>query len=178
MRSTAQPGQAAEVEYKDSWTDLAFIALCRRAYGNLAGWQSAKSWRTSESYAGMVEVSKALMQRYRTAAEQQHAVIKGFPRIPPTFRWSPALAVLQLLRRAMRMTGSCRRKLFPYTRRGAEVNAQLSLRFFEWLVSMHNLSLVWHMCTSLQDLFPATGGAYESRGSRDRRTDSEVCSAH
>ena len=32
----------AEVEYKDSLSDIAFIALCRVAYGNIAGWQSDK----------------------------------------------------------------------------------------------------------------------------------------
>lgn len=33
---------AEEVEYKDSPTDLLFIALCRVAYGRLAGWQSPR----------------------------------------------------------------------------------------------------------------------------------------
>lgn len=37
-------GSAEEVEYKDSLTDLMFIALCRVAYGRLAGWQSPRRW--------------------------------------------------------------------------------------------------------------------------------------
>ena len=88
-QAEAKPAQT--VEYKDSWTDIAFIALCRKvccylhllhqqcghshsmltgmrgtavqAYGNIAGWQSPRPWREgSETYAGMVEVSRALMQ--------------------------------------------------------------------------------------------------------------------
>ena len=73
---------STEVVYKDSWTDLAFIALCRRAYGDLAGWQSSRSWRDgTETFAGMVEVSRALMKG-KSAAEQRDAVVAGFPRIP------------------------------------------------------------------------------------------------
>ena len=35
----------------------------RKAYGNLAGWQSSRNWRNGkETYAGMVEVSRALMK--------------------------------------------------------------------------------------------------------------------
>jgi hypothetical protein len=34
-----------------------------QAYGNIAGWQSPRAWREgSETYAGMVEVSRALMK--------------------------------------------------------------------------------------------------------------------
>lgn len=37
--------------------------VARKAYGGLAGWQSSKSWwKGSETYAGMVEVSRALMK--------------------------------------------------------------------------------------------------------------------
>lgn len=51
------------VEYNDSLSDIAFIALCRRAYGDLAGWQSAQGWMNGEeTYKGMVEVSRALMK--------------------------------------------------------------------------------------------------------------------
>ena len=89
-----------EVEYKDSWSDIAFIALCRLAYGNIAGWQSSRSWTMGdETFKGMVEVSRALM-RTRSAQEQRDAVISGFPEIPDWFR-----------------------KLFPYSKWGAEVNA-------------------------------------------------------
>ena len=70
------------MEYKDGWSDLAFIAMCRRAYGDLAGWQSPRSWKEgSETFAGMVEVSRALMQG-KTAQQQRDAVIAGFPSIP------------------------------------------------------------------------------------------------
>ena len=73
-------------EYQDSWSDVAFINMCRVAYGNIAGWQSARSWRDGrETFAGMVEVSRALM-RGRTAAQQRDAVIQGFPQVPAWFR--------------------------------------------------------------------------------------------
>jgi hypothetical protein len=50
-------------EYNDTWSDIAFIALCRKAYGNIAGWQSSRGWTDGkETYAGMVEVSRALMK--------------------------------------------------------------------------------------------------------------------
>ena len=73
-KSTAQPAnrirdpgaavkEQDEVEYKDSWTDIAFIGLCRTAYGNIAGWQSPREWNQGqETYRGMVEVSKAMMK--------------------------------------------------------------------------------------------------------------------
>ena len=52
-----------DVEYKDSITDVLFIAMCRKAYGALAGWQSERDWwNGEETYEGMVEVSRALMQ--------------------------------------------------------------------------------------------------------------------
>eukprot|EP00884_Botryococcus_braunii_P004294 jgi/Botrbrau1/13866/Bobra.0056s0099.1 len=52
-----------ESEYNDTWSDVAFIALCRKAYGNIAGWQSPRGWTDGkETYAGMVEVSRALMK--------------------------------------------------------------------------------------------------------------------
>lgn len=89
-----------EVVYSDSWSDIAFIALCRIAYGNISGWQSSRSWTNGdETFKGMVEVSRALM-RNRSGREQRNAVISGFPEIPDWFR-----------------------KLFPYSKWGAEVNA-------------------------------------------------------
>lgn len=51
------------VQYKTSATDAAFIGLCRKAYGNIAGWQSNRDWKDGdETYKGMVEVSRALMK--------------------------------------------------------------------------------------------------------------------
>ena len=71
---------------QDSLTDIAMINLCRVAYGNIAGWQSSRSWTDGpETVRGMVEVSRALM-RGRTAAEQRDAVIAGFPEVPEWFR--------------------------------------------------------------------------------------------
>lgn len=71
---------------QDSLTDVAFIGLCRIAYGNIAGWQSSRSWTDGgETFKGMVEVSRALM-RGRTAAQQRDAVIAGFPQVPAWFR--------------------------------------------------------------------------------------------
>ena len=55
--------QQERVEYNDSWTDLQFINMCRKAYGNLAGWQSPREWQNGEeTYQGMIEVSRALMK--------------------------------------------------------------------------------------------------------------------
>lgn len=66
---TLQNCQATEdhktkaVEYKTSATDAAFIGLCRKAYGNIAGWQSERDWKDGDdTYKGMVEVSRALMK--------------------------------------------------------------------------------------------------------------------
>ena len=56
-----QKGEA--VQYNTSATDAAFIGLCRKAYGNIAGWQSDRDWKDGdETYKGMVEVSRALMK--------------------------------------------------------------------------------------------------------------------
>ncbi|CAM6109791.1 unnamed protein product [Calypogeia fissa] len=101
-------GAGELTEYKDSWLDLAFINGCRKTFGRVANWQSPRSWE--EGYLGMVEVSHALM-RGRSAAEQQAAVLQGFPRVPDWFR-----------------------RLFPYSDWGAELNARITPLFFEWLV--------------------------------------------
>lgn len=107
----ASPAPPAVTEYQDSWSDLLFIALCRIAYGRIAGFQSQRSWtQGGETFAGMVEVSRALMQG-RTAEQQRAAVIRGFPQVPPWFR-----------------------RLFPYSRWGAELNARITPAFFTWLV--------------------------------------------
>ena len=145
---------------------------CRKAYGRIAGFQSSRNWRDGdETYAGMVEVSRALMKvshpvkgpkcptrcpslcramratassllsvrtdalvwllpsdsgndlsivtndqrlirmQGRSAMKQRQAVIQGFPRVPQWFR-----------------------KLFPYSRWGAELNARITPAFFTWLV--------------------------------------------
>ena len=55
--------QQEDVEYKDSWSDIQFINMCRTAYGNLSGWQSPRDWKNGpETYQGMIEVSRALMK--------------------------------------------------------------------------------------------------------------------
>ena len=76
----SSPSASTPTVCRDSRSDLFFIAMCRQAYGRLAGWQSPKNYE-EESYEGMVEVSRALM-RGRTSAQQSHAVIQGFPTIP------------------------------------------------------------------------------------------------
>ena len=39
------------------------LARCRKSYGRIAGFQSSRDWRDgNETYAGMVEVSRALMK--------------------------------------------------------------------------------------------------------------------
>lgn len=54
------PQGAAEVEYIDSWGDIAFIGLCRIAYGNIAGWQSSRRWapRIAFSFSTEPETGK------------------------------------------------------------------------------------------------------------------------
>lgn len=102
---------AESIPYRDSKTDIAFINMCRRAYGSLAGWQSSAAWDEGPaSYRGMIEVSRALMKG-KTAAQQREAVVAGFPKVPPWFR-----------------------ALFPYTSWGAELNAAITPTFFSWLV--------------------------------------------
>ncbi|KAH9565220.1 hypothetical protein CY35_04G066600 [Sphagnum magellanicum] len=100
--------QTPKTEYKDSVFDLLFINGCRQAFGRVAGWQSPRSW--NEGYQGMVEVSHALAAG-KSAAEQQTAVLKGFPRVPTWFR-----------------------QLFPYSDWGAALNARITPLFFSWLV--------------------------------------------
>ena len=96
---------------RDSPTDIAFIGICRVAYGRIAGWQSPRSWTDGgETFWGMVEVSRALMKG-RSAAAQREAVMAGFPAVPTWFR-----------------------RAFPYSRWGAEVNARITPAFFTWLV--------------------------------------------
>jgi hypothetical protein len=54
---------AERIPWQDSSTDVAFIGMCRKAYGKLAGWQSDADWKDgAESYRGMIEVSRALMR--------------------------------------------------------------------------------------------------------------------
>ena len=70
--------QQEEVEYKDTWSDVQFINLCRRAYGNLAGWQSSKDWNNGEkTYQGMLEVSRALMKVICAVCQQNKQVLPG-----------------------------------------------------------------------------------------------------
>ncbi|GJP30986.1 hypothetical protein CLOM_g7568 [Closterium sp. NIES-68] len=95
-------------EYRDSFSDLLFMHLCRQAFGRVAEWQSPRPW--AEGYLGMVEVSRALM-RGRSAEAQRSAVLQGFPRVPGWFR-----------------------RLFPFSHWGAEANAAITPRFFSWLV--------------------------------------------
>lgn len=108
-----QQQQKEPFEYKDTLTDVAFIALCRLSYGRLAGgYQSPEGWLDGAStYRGMVDVSRALMKKLPRASEQSAAVIKGFPKVAPWFR-----------------------KLFPYSSWGAEANARITPAFFSWLV--------------------------------------------
>ena len=104
-------GTATTIEYKDSPTDVAFINMCRVAYAKISGWQSPRSWDSGpETFMGMVEVSRSLMKG-RNAAQQREAVISGFPKVPAWFR-----------------------KVFPYSKWGAEINAKITPKFFEWLV--------------------------------------------
>lgn len=58
----------------------------------------------------MVEVSRALMKG-KSAEQQRDAVMSGFPSVPPWFR-----------------------RLFPYSKWGAALNARITPAFFSWLV--------------------------------------------
>jgi hypothetical protein len=80
VKAQASPSeeQQEEVEYKDTWSDVQFINLCRRAYGNLAGWQSSNDWNNGEkTYQGMLEVSRALMKVVRAVCQQTKQVLPG-----------------------------------------------------------------------------------------------------
>lgn len=112
-KKTTPPPPPPPYEYKDSLTDIAFIALCRLSYGRLAGgFQSDRSWTDgAETYKGMVAVSRALMRKLPGASKQAEAVVAGFPRVAPWFR-----------------------RLFPYSSWGAELNARITPAFFGWLV--------------------------------------------
>lgn len=108
-QSASKPNPFAEKKvYKDSITDLLFIAMLREAYAKIAGWNSKRTFW--DGYNGMVEVSSALM-RGRTPAQQLELVLQGFPEVPPWFR-----------------------KIFAYTKWGAELNAWITPSFFSWLV--------------------------------------------
>jgi Beta-carotene isomerase D27-like, C-terminal len=109
--SSNTPPTPTVVTYKDSPTDIAFMNMCRVAYGNISGWQSPRAWDNGvETFQGMIEVSRSLMKG-RTASQQRDAVIKGFPSVPSWFR-----------------------KVFPYSKWGAEINAKITPAFFTWLV--------------------------------------------
>ena len=92
---------------------VAFIALCRTAYGRLAGWQSPASWTDpEETFQGMTDVSRALLRSARgDAASARAAVIAGLPRVPPWFR-----------------------RVVPWSRWGAALNARVTPGAFGWLV--------------------------------------------
>lgn len=72
---------------------------CRKAYGSLAGWQSSKSWwKGHETYAGMVEVSRALMKvtiSHRSIAPSTSLCIHGIP--IAAMQCSPSFPGQQLL---------------------------------------------------------------------------------
>lgn len=121
-------GGRTTTTYNDTPSDLAFIALCRIAYGNLAGWQSSRSWTQGhETYAGMVEVSRALMRRFPSPADQRAAVIRGFPEVPAWFR-----SVFPY----RYATHCCSQPHipWPHSKWGAELNARITPAFFTWLV--------------------------------------------
>lgn len=71
-RSSGSPRANTEdedIQYVDTWSDVQFINICRRAYGGLAGWQSPRNWKEGhETYQGMIDVSRALMKVTSTLA--------------------------------------------------------------------------------------------------------------
>lgn len=60
---------------------------------------------------GAVNDHQASAMQGKTADEQRHAVIAGFPAVPSWFR-----------------------RVFPYSKWGAELNAKITPAFFTWLV--------------------------------------------
>ena len=106
-----RPGTSPRVGHDP--LSVAFIALCRTAYGRLAGWQSPASWTDpDETFAGMTDVSRALLRSKRGDVDAARAaVIAALPRVPPWFR-----------------------KLFPYSRWGAALNGRITPGAFGWLV--------------------------------------------
>jgi hypothetical protein len=109
--TTTDPVRKMVVEHTDSVTDILFIAACRLFFGKKANFQSPRSWTNGDdTFRGMVEVSRALMKG-KNAEQQRQAVLEGFPTVSQTFR-----------------------KLFPYTPKGAEINASITPMFFQWLV--------------------------------------------
>ncbi len=133
--SSIPPTTPSTTSYNDTTTDLMFIALCRVAYGNLAGWQSTREWTSGqETYAGMVEVSRALMRKHPSPSDQRNAVIKGFPEVPEWFRKvfpyrcvAGGCAILGCFSYTPPPTPS-------HSKWGAELNAQITPAFFTWLV--------------------------------------------
>ncbi|KAG0590005.1 hypothetical protein KC19_1G063300 [Ceratodon purpureus] len=96
--------------YNDNLLDKAFMALFRRKMEQFTGKSTPL-----QGYEGFVDVSKKIMQG-RTAVEQR-AVVRNvlLSLLPPG---APAQF----------------RKLFPPTKWSAEVNAAITVPFFQWLV--------------------------------------------
>ncbi|KAJ7547478.1 hypothetical protein O6H91_08G087800 [Diphasiastrum complanatum] len=99
-----------KTRYNDSLFDKAFMFLFARKMEAITGKSSTK-----EGYEGFVDVSRSVMQG-RTPVEQQAIVRQVLlsmlpPGAPKTFQ-----------------------KLFPPTRSSAEINAAITVPFFQWLV--------------------------------------------
>eukprot|EP00850_Spirogloea_muscicola_P002781 SM000011S18959 [mRNA] locus=s11:39745:41290:- [translate_table: standard] len=107
-----------KTRYRDSVFDRAFMALFARKMERFTGKKSSL-----HGYEGFVDVSKKVMVG-RTAEQQRRAVGQVLvsmlpPNAPATFR-----------------------KLFPPTKWSAEVNAAITVPFFQWLVGPAELKEV------------------------------------
>lgn len=99
-----------KTKYEDSWFDIAFMKLFQMKMEQITGKKSEL-----EGFEGFVDTSKLVMSG-RSPNEQRQAVAKVLssilpPNAPDTFR-----------------------KLFPPTKWSAEINAAITVPFFQWLV--------------------------------------------
>eukprot|EP00897_Mesotaenium_endlicherianum_P000883 jgi/Mesen1/10796/ME000092S10287 len=116
---SGQPAPMGQMtKYNDNWFDKAFMVLFAKKMEKFTG-------KTSEmdGYEGFVDVSRRVM-RGRSAEEQRAAVGQVLlsmlpPNGPATFR-----------------------KLFPPTKWSAELNAAITVPFFQWLVGPAELKEV------------------------------------
>lgn len=148
MRCNAQANppeqQQEDVEYKDSWSDIQFINMCRTAYGNLSGWQSPRDWKNGpETYQGMIEVSRALMKvcvRCSNCCKMEYTLPVGAKGL---HSWQPAFCTVQGKSATEQRDAVIKgfpgvpawfRIVFPYSKWGAELNARITPAFFTWLV--------------------------------------------
>ena len=139
--------QQEHVEYKDSWSDVQFINMCRRAYGSLAGWQSPRDWKNGpETYQGMIEVSRALMKvclTHSNPCKLKYSLCRRSKRVGVLGSMLTFLLCTQdksateqrdAVIKGFPQVPAWFRTVFPYSKWGTELNARITPAFFTWLV--------------------------------------------